>query len=445
MAFGFRMRSAALRRQRPGAAGPVPVGLPAIAALVARWSADAIPAQPDDTPLARWTDDVAGIRAEQTDPGQQPRYRTGGAGGRPYVLFAGGQLLDAGADNPVATACRSGSSTVLVVCRNVQPTGFGFLFTATPSTGYNLFHNGSQAGFFGQGLQRAAYTGAGLTTLCYAGGTPDASLGRAYIDGTCINAQGNVRSAAGDHVAIGGSPALGFVGVRAEIYAVVAWNRALNAAEVMQAERWARDACAAPYPWAGAAFRVFHGDSITNGTDSQAGLSNYPAQVAALNGWPFGTWTNLGHGGQTMTGLRAEALLDIDPMVPLLGATPLHLAAWEWFNQRGATDPQGETIAYFRARRAAGVARLVLATATDATDAVETPETLAKRAAYDSFFDANWQTYADQYVPLHADPRIGVEGACPATAPYGPYFSDGIHLTDAGYAALAGLVAPAMA
>ncbi|WP_375427118.1 hypothetical protein [uncultured Sphingomonas sp.] len=445
MAFGFQLRSAARRMRRGGPPGATVVGLPATAFIVARWSADTIPAQADDTPLTTWTDSVRGIAAVQATAAARPGYRTGGAGGKPFVLFDGDQLLDAGADNAVAAACRSGSSTVLVVCRNVRPTGFGFLFTATPSTGYNLFHNGSEAGFFGQGLQRAPYSGMGLTTLCYSAGAPDASLGRAYINGTCLRAEGKVNGAPGDRVAIGGSPALGFVGAKAEIYEVIVWDRALTAAEVMQAERSLRDKYGAAYSWAGGAFRVFHGDSLTNGTDSTGALRSYPARVAALNGWPIGSWTNLGHGGQSMAGLQVEALVDIDPMVPLLGSTPLHLAAWEWFNQRGASDPQDATIGYFRARRAAGVSRLVLATSTDATDGVENADMLAKRAAYDAFFDAEWRTYADAYVPLHADGRIGLEGACPATAPYGPYFSDGIHLTDAGYDAIAGLVAPEMA
>jgi hypothetical protein len=233
------------------APAPPPVGLPATAAIVAHWSASTIPPQADDTALVGWTDAIGGITAVQAVPAAQPRYRTGGAGGRPYVLFAGNQLLDAGSDNAVAAACRSGANSVLLVCRNVAPTAYGFLFTATPSTGYNLFHNGSQAGMFGQGMQRAAFAETGLTTLCYAGSDPDPSQGRAYINATCLNAQGNVRSAAGDRVAIGGSPALGFVGAKAEVYEVIAWNRPLTPAEVVQAECLVRDRHAAPYPWAG--------------------------------------------------------------------------------------------------------------------------------------------------------------------------------------------------
>lgn len=209
--------------------------MPASAAIVARWSASTISAQADDTALPRWTDAVGGTAAVQAMATARPRYRTGIAGGRPYVLFGGDQLLDAGADNAVATVCRSGASTVFLVCRNVQPTGFGFLFTATPSIGYNLFHNGSEAGCFGYGLQRAAFTGTGLTTLCYTAGISDPSLGRAYVNATCLNAQGSIRSGAGDRVAIGGSPALSFVGAKTEIYEVIVWNRALTAAEVIQA------------------------------------------------------------------------------------------------------------------------------------------------------------------------------------------------------------------
>lgn len=362
MGFGFQWRLAARCGRRAGAptSSPMPsplplpsglpAGLPAAGAIVARWSASTIPAQPDGAPLAAWTDAVGGVAAVAPTLAARPTYRTGGAGGRAFVLFDGDRLLDAGADNPVAAACHSGASSVLLVCRNVRPSGFGFLFTATPSTGYNLFHNGGDAGFFGQGLQRAPYAGTGLTTLCYTGGVPDPLLGRAYINATCLCAQGKVVSAPGDRVATGGSPALGFVGARAEVYEMIVWSRALSAAEVVQAERWVRDAHAAPYSWAGAPFRVFHGDSITNGIDATGALLNYPARVAARKGWPIGSWTNLSHGGQSMRGLDAEARVDIDPMVAVLGATPLHLAAWEWFNQRGAADSRGDTVAYCAAR-----------------------------------------------------------------------------------------------
>lgn len=424
-----------------------PVRLPQAAAIVARWSADAIPPQGDGTPLAEWRDVVGGIAAKQTVAAARPRYRLGGAGGKPYVRFAGAQLLEAGPANVVATACQSGSNTALVVCRNVVATGFGFLFTASASTGYNLFANGTAAGLFAHGVQRVPHAAKDLTTLCYTAGIPDPSIGRVFVNASCINHAGLVRSAAGHSVGIGASPGQDGLGADAELYEVIVWSRPLTAAEVMQAEIWVRDKYGAPVPWAGAPFRVFHGDSLTAGQGSDLPLGNYPARVATLNGWRLGQWSNLGHTGISMSGMRAEAAVEIDPMVALCGASPVHLAAWEWFNQRGLDPAQAvaQTSGYFAERRAAGVARLVLATSTDAADRNE-GGSQPRRAAYNAHFDANWRAVADRYAPIHTDPAIGVEGACPIAAPFGPYFvEDGIHLLDPGFAVLAQRIAPAMA
>ncbi len=83
------------------------------------------------------------------------------------------------------------------------------------------------------------------------------------------------------------------------------------------------------YSWTRGAFRVFHGNRLINGTDGTGAIKTYPSRVAPPNGCPLRQWDNLGHGDQTMTGLKAEALVDIDPLVLLLGPTPLHLALWE--------------------------------------------------------------------------------------------------------------------
>ena len=435
--------------------------LPQQAAILARWSAVDIPAQADNTALDSWTDSVTGLSAGATGAAR-PKYRTEGANGKPHVLFSGAQALNAGASNAVATACQSGNNTVLVVYRN--PTGnsstYGFLFTASNSTGYNLFDYGvgapgRSAGMFGSGLQRVPFAGTGLTTLCYTAGQPDGTSGRIYINNSCISHQGVVTSAAGHNVGIGGSSANLALGFNGEVYDVIVWNRALTAAEVMQAEKWARERYASPYPWAGAAFRVFHGDSLTNGLGASAPLTTMPARVAAANGWAFGQWTNLGHVGarydNNPASLTLEALSDVDPMVALLGATPLHLATWEWYNGRNRSNYQTEAIAYLAARKAAGVAKLIFGTSIDTTDAAGGGETAANRtarAAYNSYWDtAGNRTAAgiDAYVAIHTDRSIGAEGACPGASPFTPYFyTDGIHLIDAGYQKIADLFASAM-
>ncbi|MFT3975969.1 MAG: SGNH/GDSL hydrolase family protein [Sphingomonas bacterium] len=422
--------------------------LPQQAAIVARWSADAIAPQADNTALASWADSVGGLAAAQATSAAQPKYRTGGAGGKPYVLFSGAQYLDAGTANAVATACQTKTSSVLVVCRNVQASQYGYLFSASNVTGYCLFASGARVGVFTTG--QIPYSGAGLTTVGYTAGLPDQYSGRYYINGTCCSQIGALQSAAGHNVGIGGAPATPSTAAKAEIYDVIVWNRALTAFEMMQAEKWARDKYSSPYPWAGGAFRVFHGDSLTAGYGMPARAEEtYPAQVAAANGWPFGSWTNLGYVGTTMAVMRAAATAEIDPMLAVLGDTPMHLATWEWYNQRNATvagqyGSTGITESYFRARRAAGVAKLVLMTSIDAADPVDNP---TNRAAYNAYFDANHgSSICDAYIPIHTIPEIGVEGACPNAAPYDPYFQgDGIHLNAAGNAVLAAAVAPVMA
>lgn len=428
--------------------------LPQQASILARWSANDLPVQADNSALTSWTDSIGGLAVAQTTGTAQPKYRTGGAGGKPYVLFAGAQYMNAGnSTNAVAQLLQNATAahTSLVVYRNAQSTSFGFLFSGSVSTGYNLYASGTAAGMYGAGaLQRVPCTATGLTTLCYTKRLPDTSTARLYINGGCINNGGPVTAASGQDVWIGGTTTAG-TPVKAEIYDVIVWNRALTAAEVMQAEKWARDRYASPYPWAGVPYRVFHGDSLTNGYASGGALTSYPARVAAANGWAFGQWTNLGHVGVNMTTMKQEALDEIDPMLPLLGSTPLWLAAWEWYNQRNvATATTTAAIAsYFQARRAAGAAKLVMLSSTDAADG---QDNVAARATYNAWLDANAASYCDVYLPVHKSSanggasEIGPEGACPNASPYTPYFhTDGIHLIDAGYQVLANLVAPALA
>lgn len=444
-----QLRSA--RRLRKGIGAPALTPLPQQASLVARWSADAIPAQADNTDLASWTDGVSAIVANAN--GTAPKYRTGGAGGKPYVLFNGTGELNVGTGaNAAATALQSATSTSFVVYRNPLATSFGFLFTATNSTGHNLFNSGGAAGMYGQGAQRFTTTTPAntLQTIGYAIGQPDGTAGRAYINGSCIGHAGQSRGVAGQNICIGGSAATTSTRAKAEIYEVLVYNVALNASQMMQLVKWAHDKYGAAYPWAGGPFRVFHGDSLTNGTGSTGPNNSYPAKVAQLNGWALGTWSNLGHVGarydNTPASLTLEAVGDVDGMVPLLGATPLHLATWEWFNGKATANYQALAASYLAARKAAGVAKILFMTSTDAADTME-GATQAARATYNAYWDvAGNRSNIDAYVPLHLNANLGVEGACPNASPYTPYFyTDGIHILDAGYAVMAGLVSGPMA
>lgn len=442
-------------------AGTAGAALPQSASIVARWSADAIPAQADGTALASWTDSVGGIAATGAS-GKQPTYKAAGQNGKPYVLFNGSQVLDAGTTGAHATALQ-GQHTAMVVGRNMGANTAGTLLSAADTTAYLLYMNGGTgAGQWASAGQRTPYTGTGLTTLAYVTAIGvDTAVARVFINGTCPGAAGVCKGVAGKNVTIGAKYASGttnvdgLYGYKGEIYEVIIWNRVLSAAEVMQAEKWVRDKYASAYPWAGGPFRVFHGDSITNGLAASGPLTNYPGRVAAANGWAFGQWTNLGHVGACWNNspsgfnLNTESLTDIDPMVALLGATPLHVMAWEYFNQgKGQTAASvvyNGAIAYLQARKAAGVAKLFFGSSVDSSDAAA-GYTESVRQAYNAWCDANAAGYCDRYVPFHNDANIGVAEACPNSSPYTPYFNtDGIHLIDAGYQLLANIVAPAMA
>lgn len=186
-------------------------------------------------------------------------------------------------------------------------------------------------------------------------------------------------------------------------------GKALTHGEVLQAERWARDKYGAAYPWTGGAFRVFDGDSITSGYRALSLSTSYPALVAAVKGWGLDTWSNVDKAGYSMGQIAVTALSDVDSIVPVLGGTPVHLAVFEWYNQRnaGASDAWNATKAYLTARRAAGVTRLILGTSTDAADTTETAQNRTDRAAYD---DAIASGYTQDDL-RHREPGMGRAGS----------------------------------
>ena len=192
---------------------------------------------------------------------------------------------------------------------------------------------------------------------------------------------------------------------------------------------------ASPTPRAGQPFRLFDGDSILCNYNGSGGtFQTVPQRVAAAKGWALGTYTSLAVVGQSMPGMTARASGEYDGVVAQLGSAPAHLYAMEYANQRTAAsgDAVANTRAYIAARKAAGFARVALATSTaiGATGDYDP----ARRAAYDGY---DWTgAGADAVIRVDQDPSIGVDGTNP-----GPDFSDALHPSDAGYTVLAGLFA----
>ncbi len=165
---------------------------------------------------------------------------------------------------------------------------------------------------------------------------------------------------------------------------------------------------------------VADGNSLTWGAAaSDPAVTSYPAVLKRLSGWDV--W-NRGARDETTEGMTATAPERVDPLRPAL------VIAWEGINScLDRRDSPAEAYlsltAYIRARRAAG-ARVVVLTV------LPSPQLAAFAPAYNSRVTGN-AAGADFVVDLGLDLRL----IDPADHRY--FFTDQVHLIDAGYQAVA--------
>jgi len=185
---------------------------------------------------------------------------------------------------------------------------------------------------------------------------------------------------------------------------------------------------------------VFDGCSLVD----DAGLApedGMPAQVMGL--LPAGLdMKNLGVGGQTTRMMAADAGAQVDPLYA--AARPANiLVCWEGTNDLivGGAPPYDarsayrHLAAYCAARRRAGF-RVVICTVLPRGQSAAFYEA---RNALNAELRAHWRSFADALADVAADKTIGADGAeTDAT-----YYRDTVHLTAAGYAIVAGVVADA--
>jgi hypothetical protein len=403
--------------------------LPAVGSLVTRFNAEAITPQSDNTTLTSWTDSINSVIAGTT-LGTGPKYRTNRLNGKPSVQFSAGALTIA-TPGAMKTAIDSQLNTVFIIFKGMTGTlnSFGSLLAA--SVGADSFFyiaDGGQVGRYNNGTSnQVPYTSTGFSTL----GTTSWNTAQhgngagyevQYVNG---GAQYSVNIATagtgGNTIAIGGRADNGFF-CNAEIFEILIWNRPLLPWEYKQAQMWACDRYAQPYPWAGLTkYPVFFGDSITqflllgNVTQSAAWLA---AQTLGLG---LGQWDNFSSGGATMATLTSFAPTLVDPIHTQIGMkTPV--ITFEWFNQQDSTTTNGA--AYLAARKAASSNILtVFGTSTDASSSANQ----VNRAAFDSAWDAAHTLNIDAYMAIHTDTHIGVNGSYATFSSAG----DGVHLVPA--------------
>jgi len=421
--------------------------MPAQANYKARWWTPDITGLSPGSRLNTWTDALSAVAAPKATTNGAV-YQSGGINGAPYLLFDGTEYYDMGQPaslfGPINSATQGAS--VLVVGEAPAATTAGSFFSASSTTGLNMFANGSAAGVFGVATFRYPYTSNGLVVIGMVAGLPEINSQRVYINGSCVGSVGRIRS--NQNLTLGGA-SNSLINLKGRMYGCFVWDKALDNFEMMQAIKCIYEELNQTVPWAGTPYRIGHGDSITNGSGVTTQNQAWPAQMAATLGLGFGQWSNLGmvgasmgHSGSGTTfNLVDQAPRDIDPLPHLLG-TPVYVGTFEWYNERnnGATTAIADAVAYVSARKAAGIARVVLGTSTDCTDGADTSTNRTERKAYNDYWDMAANRMAagvDQYVPLHLDANIGVEGACPASSPFTPYFyADGIHLLPPAYAIL---------
>jgi hypothetical protein len=455
---------AAARRANQGAAfAPTQ-----ISGLVADWDVRALSLNDDDA-ISSLTDTYGGYHATGTTT-QRPTYKANILNGKPVARFNGT------ANGLVTSAINlSGTSAItLFVVGNSATSGADHVFVEM-SSNYNsqadsfLFYRASTNQYVWTHIGNVAGADTFLTTdgtaprkltttprvLC---GVYDKSqAAAAEVTGYRGHMQFGTRTGASNNTNNYGNRAL-YIGARnqaslflnGDIARILLYSRALT-----EAERWLVNTYLGRTfglePQSG--MLIFDGDSLTYGAtvggDSRA-ANPYPSQVitALTNKY---AWENYAVGGQQWTDMTSDATTQIDPMRSS-SAPRSALVVWAGTNDMGsvggnqsAATTYSRLQTYCNARRSAGFtiannAPIFVLTCLPRGDAGAPGDFETKRQSYNTLIRAGDSSY-DYVIDVAADSRIGDSGDQNDTTYYA---SDKIHLIEAGYGVVAGLVTTAL-
>lgn len=434
--------------------------LPQVGNIAARFSAAAIPAQANNTSLASWTDSVSGISMTQATGASQPKYVTGGTGGKPAVRFNGTAWLSASMP-ALKTLIDAGTYSVFIVLANTAASTFGgMLGNSAGGNSFLLYADANAIGRFDGTVTGSSVGGNCLPwastapiTLGYSSSATQVypeqtgtSLDRMYLQGLkkVTNAgRGPATSSSDGFFAIGAANSAGQLAFAGDIQEIIIWNTLISDMDYAKAQTFISAYQGLPLPWAGApALYVYDGDSLTRGVGNSGPQYSYPYLNAQRLGLTYGQYSIQSIGGMTMNGMALK-LAEWSGLPAYCGLIP-KITAWEWYNEKnyGYTPAQQQThvTTYCAGARAIPSARLCLGSSTGYSGDPDA----ANRNVYDAYLDANGATLAQVYIAIHADSRIGTPGAYAAnSATY--WNADGVHLINAGYTALESILAPGIA
>ena len=388
------------------------LSLPQLGALVAKFSADAITPQADNTNLVTWTDSINGAAATQATGGLQPKYRTNRMGGLPSVQFPGTAVLSAGRPTALMAALdQITSNTYMVVYKTLGAANSNAMLMAAADGnggGIMVVGDGAKVGMYAQNVpstggtfmsvaQSSTNSVAGGGTVCY----------RTAVNGCVVNpTQNETPTSSTFNFQIGGITGKSFF-ANADIYEIWVWSVALTPVELLQAHAYACSKYSQPVPWLSVPyFLVCDGDSITMGSGA-AGSGSYPYQLAAAMGLSYGQWTNVGVGGITSGYMNTKAPTDLAG-IPAVTGKPMRICAFEYYNQKANSAASIESAFQAYAARVRAYANTKLVWGTSTSSGSDPDST---RASYDTWCDSNAASYCDAYVALHNETHIGVSGS----------------------------------
>jgi lysophospholipase L1-like esterase len=182
---------------------------------------------------------------------------------------------------------------------------------------------------------------------------------------------------------------------------------------------------------------IFAGDSLSAANNPV----KYPYQLMALlpGGW---TWSSVAVPGQGSAGMLSGAT---DTAALLDRSRPTNLVSvWVGTNDGTALGLRtyDNVVASCRALRRAGFQVLVL-TVLPRSDSfgVEWGQPWVDgRELFNARLRGSWRTFANFFADVAGDPRIGGRGDSDDAT----YYADGVHLTAAGYAVVAGIAYEAL-
>lgn len=430
-----------------GGAAPA-TALPQLGSIVFKLSADSLVLS-DGVAVSSWTDSVNGVSVTQGTGANQPIFKTNQYGGKPSVRFDGiNDILNIGRPAALTSAVDSATYSYICVYKVISAKSTAGVFCAgTSGNGIYVVGDGVKLGQYGGSNDWVYPSNANVNVVgSTEAGNKLSTSGhynrRHYLNGGCFAVDvGSTKVTGGSNFSLGcefGNSLYSNV----DLFDVIVWNRELTPAEMMQVQMSICDKYSQPYPWAASgSILVLDGNSHTAGTTGDGDVTARPPYLVAQTlGLVPGQYTVVAMPGATMTGLYAKCA-EWTAIKAVTGKS-LKILSHEYYNSKALAPAtlQATTNSYCATVRAFGK----LALGTSISTAAD-PD--ANRVSHAAYYDANYATHCDAYMPLHNNSSIGTQTAFATNgggAGLNLYSGDGIHLNAAGRAVIAPLMTTAI-